>query len=347
MGILVPNLIACENDPETYRRQIEDSLDSFQTFESQLFNRAEFGITCRIERANNLLKRLEDLKIKMNAIDSGTTLYFPSKLTSPSVAKFKILADDFLETCQQSGPIENILDVEYEKLRLLKDDAQSLRFPEVPERVNLNSYQFIDFKTKDRIHFEAIKRSSLSLAKEGDHIVPDESKLSESCSSSSDSIISEELTDHESVDESPLGLDPKFIAPSDVPAPPPEPPLLPSDSIVPPEIAPICSTLNKPQAGRANLLASIREGTKLKRVKSSEKKKPSGSDLMSTLAAKLQTRRNKIIPTVSAFQELPHCTAIHTVIIFPRMRITLGQPVHRIIQPMTSRGRETSRDAIG
>jgi len=127
-----------------------------------------------------------------------------------------------------------------------------------------------------------------------------ESKLSESCSSSSDSIISEELTDHESVDESPLGLDPKFIAPSDVPAPPPVPPvppLLPSDSIVPPEIAPISSTLNKPQAGRANLLASIREGTKLKRVKSSEKKKPSGSDLMSTLAAKLQTRRNKIIPT--------------------------------------------------
>ena len=123
MGILVPNLIACENDPDTYKRQIKESLNSFKQFESELFHRAEFGIERRIERADSLLKRLEDLKIKINEIGSSSTLYFPSKLISPSESEFKVLSDDFLKIYQQNNITENILDMEYEKLRLLKDEA--------------------------------------------------------------------------------------------------------------------------------------------------------------------------------------------------------------------------------
>ena len=300
MGILVPNLIACENDPDTYKRQIEESLNSFKQFESELFQRAAFGIEHRIERADSLLKRLEDLKIKINEIGASTTLYLPSRLISPSESRFKLLSDDFLKIYQQNNMMENILDMEYEKLRLLKDEAQSIRFAEIPERVNIDNFKHLDFKSKDRANLNALKL--LAHGQKEDHTIDDEKPLSESSSSSSDSLISEEsedLTDHESLNDDEIPPRPELTSTltssTDIPAPPPAPPLPPSESI-----STVAMNNQKPQAGRANLLASIREGTKLKRVKSSEKKKPADSDLMSTLAAKLQTRRNKIVPLVSS-----------------------------------------------
>ena len=305
MGILVPNLIACENDPDTYKRQIEESLNSFKQFESELFQRAEFGIERRIERADSLLKRLEDLKIKINEIGPSTTLYFPSKLISPSESEFKVLSDDFLKIYQQNNSTENILNMEYEKLRLLKDEAQSIKFAEIPERVNVDTFQILDFKSKDRANLHALTRNVLSHGQREEQTTDVEKPLSEPCSTSTDSMISEDsedLTDHELVDhdESPLRpeLTSALTSSTDIPAPPPAPPLPPSESIS--KVTLNKEALERPQTGRANLLASIREGTKLKRVKSSEKKKPADSDLMSTLAAKLQTRRNKIVPLVSS-----------------------------------------------
>ena len=305
MGILVPNLIACENDPDTYKRQIKESLNSFKQFESELFHRAEFGIERRIERADSLLKRLEDLKFKINEIGSSSTLYFPSKLISPSESEFKVLSYGFLKIYQQNNITENILDMDYEKLRLLKDEAQSIRFAEIPERINVDTFQILDFKSKDRANLHALTRDALSHSQREEQTIDVQKPLSESCSTSTDSIISEDsedLTDHELVDhdESPLKPELTFTMTSstDIPAPPPAPPLPPSESIS--KVTLNNETLEKPQTGRANLLASIREGTKLKRVKSSEKKKPADSDLMSTLAAKLQTRRNKIVPLVSS-----------------------------------------------
>lgn len=305
MGILVPNLIACENDPDTYKRQIEESLNSFKQFESEIFQRAEFAIERRIERADSLLKRLENLKIKINEIGPSTALYFPSKLISSSESEFKILSDDFLKIYQQNNITENILDMEYEKLRLLKDEAQSIRFAEIPERINVDTFQILDFKSKDRANLHALTRNALSHGQREEQLTDVEKPLSESCSTSTDSIMSEDsedLTDHELVDhdESPLKpeLTSTLTSSTDIPAPPPAPPLPPSESIS--KVTLNNETLEKPQTGRANLLASIREGTKLKRVKSSEKKKPADSDLMSTLAAKLQTRRNKIVPLVSS-----------------------------------------------
>lgn len=306
MGILVPNLIACKNDPDTYKRQIEESLNSFKKFESELFNRAGFGIKCRIERADSLLKRLEDLKIKMTEIGPSSTFYLPSKLISPSDSKFKILTDDFLENYQQNITTENILDMEYERLWLLKDEVQSIEFSESPERVNVNTFQLLDFKSRDIIKLDATRATALSVGQmKHQTLVDDEKLLSESCSTSSDSILSEDLTDQElsNDDENLLRHEhtSKLKSTTYIPPPPLAPPL------PPPEFPSLSSPISKdvpnnkmvikqPQAGRANLLASIREGTQLKRVKSSETKKPADSDLMSTLAAKLQTRRNKIVP---------------------------------------------------
>ena len=309
MGILVPNLIACENDPDAYKRQIEESLNSFKQFESELFRRAEFGIKCRIERADSLLKRLEDLKIKMNEIGPSTTLYFPSKLIPPGESPvFKVLSDDFLKNANQQNDItENILDIEYEKLRLLKDEAQSIRFSEINERVTVDTFQLLDFKSKDRANLHALTRNTLPHGQNENETIDVEKSLSESSSTSTDyTEESEDLTDHELSDDNESPLQPELTSTltkssTIVPAPPrapPAPPLPPSDQSIS-KIA-LNIEIEKPQtSGRANLLASIRKGTKLKRVKSSEKKKPTDSDLMSTLAAKLQTRRNKIVPLVS------------------------------------------------